>query len=171
MFINPGLTLHVYATYLWWTWVVYCCFTNIIPIYRETCLACACGFVSLVPGYSSPFPLELLSPKSRSQRVVCQCPCRLCALCCCMPPCLSLIPPGPQVPPMSPKSRPKWLFFPQLGYVQINLGASESFLWAQVRLVPFGSTMNYKKWLFSSLISHRTLKISKTSSCVELSCS
>ena len=79
--------------------------TEIIPIYRETCLACACGFVSLVPGYSSPFPLELLSPKSRSQRtqrVVCQCPCRLCALCCCMPPCPSLIPLVPKSPPYVP---------------------------------------------------------------------
>ena len=41
--------------------------------------------------------------------------CRLCASCCCMPPCASLIPLVPS-PPLCPlKVDPKWLFFPHKG--------------------------------------------------------
>ena len=47
----------------------------------------------------------------------------------------SLIPPRPQVPPCPVKVDPKQLFFSTERYVLVNLGASELFLWAQVRLV------------------------------------
>ena len=52
--------------------------------------------------HGSPFPLELLSRKSRPQMVVFQRPCSLCELCCCTS--MSL-PPSPPIPsPMSSKN-------------------------------------------------------------------
>ena len=77
----------------------------------------------LVPNF--PFPM---SPKIRPYMVVFLHEGMLPG----MPPCPSLIPPGPKSPACPLKVDPKWLFFPHKGMFRFYLGASESFLWAQV---------------------------------------
>lgn len=61
----------------------------------------------------------------------------------------SPIPPQVQVHPMSPlKIKPRWLLLClKMGPFYIKLGASDSFWWAQVRLVPAG-------WMIKGLVSY-----------------
>ena len=64
-----------------------------------------------------PVDLSRLCPGSPFRPSMPPCPCCLYALCCCMPPCPSLIPPVPKSLPCPLKVDPKWLLL----YIKVCL--------------------------------------------------